>query len=242
MQAENGVQINKFISSSGYCSRREADVLVAQGRVMINDNLALPESRVLAQDKVYVDDELLKQKKTDFVYLILNKPKGITTTTDLQDKSNVIRFLNYPKRIFPVGRLDKDSDGLLLLTDDGDIVNKILRAGNAHEKEYVVTVNKPVTPDFIVRMSKGLPILGTTTLPCKVKKEGSRKFSITLIQGLNRQIRRMCQYLGYDVVTLTRVRLMNLHLDQLPPGKWRILHKKEVETLHNMLKDSTKTN
>lgn len=242
MQAENGVQINKYISSSGYCSRREADVLVAQGRVMINDNLALPESRVLAQDKVYVDDELLKQKKTDFVYLILNKPKGITTTTDLQDKSNVIRFLNYPKRIFPVGRLDKDSDGLLLLTDDGDIVNKILRAGNAHEKEYVVTVNKPVTPDFIVRMSKGLPILGTTTLPCKVKKEGSRKFSITLIQGLNRQIRRMCQYLGYDVVTLTRVRLMNLHLDQLPPGKWRTLHKKEVETLHNMLKDSTKTN
>ncbi|MBL7774169.1 MAG: pseudouridine synthase [Chitinophagaceae bacterium] len=242
MQAENGIQINKYISSSGYCSRREADVLVAQGRVMINDNLALPESRVLAQDKVYVDDELLKQKKTDFVYLILNKPKGITTTTDLQDKSNVIRFLNYPKRIFPVGRLDKDSDGLLLLTDDGDIVNKILRAGNAHEKEYVVTVNKPVTPDFIVRMSKGLPILGTTTLPCKVKKEGSRKFSITLIQGLNRQIRRMCQYLGYDVVTLTRVRLMNLHLDQLPPGKWRTLHKKEVETLHNMLKDSTKTN
>lgn len=242
MQAENGIQINKYISSSGYCSRREADVLVAQGRVMINDNLALPESRVLAQDKVYVDDELLKQKKTDFVYLILNKPKGITTTTDLQDKSNVIRFLNYPKRIFPVGRLDKDSDGLLLLTDDGDIVNKILRAGNAHEKEYVVTVNKPVTPDFIVRMSKGLPILGTTTLPCKVKKEGSRKFSITLIQGLNRQIRRMCQYLGYDVVTLTRVRLMNLHLDQLPPGKWRTLHKKEVETLQNMLKDSTKTN
>lgn len=242
MQAENGIQINKYISSSGYCSRREADVLVAQGRVMINDNLALPESRVLAQDKVYVDDELLKQKKADFVYLILNKPKGITTTTDLQDKSNVIRFLNYPKRIFPVGRLDKDSDGLLLLTDDGDIVNKILRAGNAHEKEYVVTVNKPVTPDFIVRMSKGLPILGTTTLPCKVKKEGSRKFSITLIQGLNRQIRRMCQYLGYDVVTLTRVRLMNLHLDQLPPGKWRTLHKKEVETLHNMLKDSTKTN
>lgn len=241
MTSTNGIQINKYISSSGYCSRREADVLVAQGRVMINEDIALPESRVLEHDQVYVDDELLKQKKSSFVYLILNKPKGITTTTDLQDRSNVIDFIRYPKRIFPVGRLDKDSDGLLLLTDDGDIVNKILRAGNAHEKEYIVSVNKPITPEFIQRMSKGLPILGTTTLPCKVKLLGSRKFSIVLIQGLNRQIRRMCTYLGYDVVTLTRVRLMHLQLGSLAPGKWRLLQKQEIDKLNELLKESSKT-
>lgn len=241
MASTNGIQINKYISSSGYCSRREADLLVAQGRVMINEDIALPESRVLVHDQVYVDDELLKQKKSSFVYLILNKPKGITTTTDLQDRSNVIDFIRYPKRIFPVGRLDKDSDGLLLLTDDGDIVNKILRAGNAHEKEYIVSVNKPITPEFIQRMSKGLPILGTTTLPCKVKLLGSRKFSIVLIQGLNRQIRRMCTYLGYDVVTLTRVRLMHLQLGSLAPGKWRLLNVNEIIELRKAVESSTKT-
>lgn len=234
------VQLNKFISSTGYCSRREADQLIEQGRVMINDDIALPSSRVKPGDKVYVDDELLKSKKSEHVYIILNKPEGITTTTDLGDRTNVISFIRHPKRIFPIGRLDKDSQGLLLLTDDGDMVNKILRAGNRHEKEYVVTVNKALQSDFTERMSKGLPILGTKTLPCKVKQEGSRKFRITLTQGLNRQIRRMCEYLNYEVVTLTRVRIMHLTLDHLPPGKWRNLTHSELEELRRSLAHSSK--
>lgn len=233
--------INKYISSTGYCSRREADTLIAQCRVMINDSIALPGSKVGENDKVYVDDEWLKKKKSASVYLMLHKPKGITTTTDLQDKTNVISWLKYPKRVFPVGRLDKDSEGLLLLTDDGDIVNKILRAGNQHEKEYIVTVNKTIDDFFVRKMSGGLPILGTTTLPCKVKMLGSKKFSIVLTQGLNRQIRRMCEFLGYEVVTLLRVRIMHLRLDTLPVGKWRLLNHKEVEELHYKIAGSSKT-
>lgn len=236
-----GIQINKYISNTGYCSRREADKLIEQCRVMINDSIALPTSKVTEQDKVFVDDELLKKKKSQSTYIILNKPVGVTTTTDMQDKSNVISFIHYPKRIFPVGRLDKDSEGLLLLTDDGDIVNKILRAGNRHDKEYIVTVNKSIDAEFVRKMANGLPILGTQTLKCKVHLMSGKKFSITLTQGLNRQIRRMCEYLGYEVTSLTRVRIMNLKLDKLPTGKWRLLNKMEVDELNRLLEYSVKT-
>lgn len=235
-----GVQINKFISSSGYCSRREADKLIAQGRVMINDSIALPTSRVTNNDNVYVDDEAIKKSKKEFTYIMLNKPTGITTTTDLNDRTNVISFVRHPKRIFPIGRLDKDSDGLLLLTDDGDMVNKILRAGNRHEKEYIVTVNKTIQPDFVKRMSEGLPILGTKTLPCNVRILSNKKFSIILTQGLNRQIRRMCEYLDYKVVTLTRVRIMHLRLENLAVGKWRNLTMQEILELNQRLIKSNK--
>lgn len=238
--SDSQIQINKYISATGYCSRREADQLIAQGRVMINDDIALPSARVKVGDRVYVDDELLKVKKSEHVYILLNKPEGITTTTDLSDRSNVISFLRHPKRIFPIGRLDKDSQGLLLLTDDGDMVNKILRAGNHHEKEYVVTVNKAIQSDFQEKMSKGLPILGTRTLPCKVKVEAGRRFRITLTQGLNRQIRRMCSYLDYQVIQLTRVRIMHLKLDQLASGQWRNLTHQELEELHRRLEKSSK--
>ncbi len=240
MQQE-GVQINKYISASGYCSRREADKLVEQGRVMINDKVAKLTHKVKEGDSVSVDFEYIKKKKVQAVYIALNKPVGITSTTDTKDKTNIISFLNYPKRIFPIGRLDKDSEGLILLTNDGDIVNKILRAENNHDKEYIVVVNKGITPEFIYQMSNGVSILGTTTLKCKVKQESGKKFRITLKQGLNRQIRRMCETLGYDVISLTRVRIMNIHLDKLQAGKWRYLSAVEVAELEGLLKDSSKT-
>lgn len=240
MSSTEKIQINKYISATGYCSRREADKLIEQGRVCINDNIALPTSRVGEHDKVYVDDEWLKKKKSEQVYIIFNKPTGVTTTTDLSDRTNVISFIKHPKRIFPIGRLDKDSEGLLILTDDGDMVNKILRAGNKHEKEYVVTVNKPLLPDFVQKMSSGVSILGTKTLPCKVRQEGSKRFRIILTQGLNRQIRRMCEALGYKVSTLTRVRIMHLKLDQLPLGKWRNLNATELAELQKRLTNSSK--
>lgn len=235
-----GVQINKYISSTGYCSRREADKLVEQARVMINENVAVASSRVLAGDKVWVDDELLKKSTKQSVYLVLNKPAGITCTTDLQDKTNIISFLNFPKRIFPVGRLDKDSEGLILLTNDGDVVNKILRAGNNHEKEYLVTVNKQLGPDFARSMSGGVPVDGQITLPCKVKIESGRKFRIILKQGLNRQIRKMCAHFGYEVQTLVRTRIMHIHLGSLPVGKWRYLTPSELQQLESLIKHSSK--
>jgi len=240
MQQE-GIQINKYISSSGYCSRREADKLVEAGRVMINDKVAKLTHKVHENDSVAVDFEYIKKKKVQAVYIALNKPVGVTSTTDTKDKSNIISFLNYPKRIFPIGRLDKDSEGLILLTNDGDIVNKILRAGNNHEKEYVVTVNKAITPDFIYQMSNGVNILETTTLKCKVKQESGKKFRIVLKQGLNRQIRRMCETLGYEVISLTRVRIMHIELAKLQAGKWRYLSPLEIADLENLLKDSSKT-
>lgn len=234
-----GIQINKYISSSGYCSRREADKLIEQGRVMINENVALLTNKVMAGDIVTVDDEKLKKKKSQSIYIAFNKPVGITTTTDLKDKTNVISFINHPQRIFPIGRLDKDSEGLLLLTNDGDIVNKILREGNNHDKEYLVTVHKSITPEFISTMANGVPILGTKTKKCKVKQEGSKRFRITLTQGLNRQIRRMCEYLGYDVQSLLRVRIMNIKLDKIQTGKWRYLSAPEIEQLELLLQNST---
>ena len=234
-----GIQINKYISSSGYCSRREADKLIEQGRVMINENVALLTNKVMAGDIVTVDDEKLKKKKSQSIYIAFNKPVGITTTTDLKDKTNVISFINHPQRIFPIGRLDKDSEGLLLLTNDGDIVNKILREGNNHDKEYLVTDHKSITPEFISMMANGVPILGTKTKKCKVKQEGSKRFRITLTQGLNRQIRRMCEYLGYDVQSLLRVRIMNIKLDKIQTGKWRYLSAPEIEQLELLLQNST---
>jgi 23S rRNA pseudouridine2604 synthase len=235
-----GTQINKYISSTGYCSRREADKLIEQFRVMINDDLATPTSKVYPGDQVIVDDEPLKKSKKPPVYIAFNKPIGVTTTTDLTDRTNIISYINYSKRIFPIGRLDKDSEGLILLTNDGDIVNKILRAGNEHEKEYIVYVNKAITPDFTKKMSNGIPIMGTITLKCKVKQEGGKRFRITLKQGLNRQIRKMCEYLGYEVVSLQRVRIMHIQLDKLAPGKWRYLSPAEIQQLEHLLKESSK--
>jgi 23S rRNA pseudouridine2604 synthase len=236
------IQVNKYISSSGFCSRREADGYVEQGRVFINDEIALPTSRVYPGDVVTVDGERIKVKASkQSVYIAFNKPRGITSTTDPTDRSNIIYFINHPKRIFPIGRLDKDSEGLILLTNDGDIVNKILRAGNEHEKEYTVTVNKPLTPEFVKRMSSGVPVLGQMTKPCVVRQEGTKRFRIILTQGLNRQIRRMCEYLGYEVVTLKRTRIMNISLGNIQVGKWRNLSNTEVEQITRMVAHSSKT-
>lgn len=237
------ISINKYISSTGFCSRREADKYIEQQRVTINGKTVGLGARVAAGDKVAVDGEPIKLKTSNKpVYIALNKPVGITSTTDTKDKTNIIGFLNYPKRIFPIGRLDKDSDGLIFLTNDGDIVNKILRAENNHEKEYIVTVDKAITPDFIQKMGNGVPVLDTVTQKCFVKQEGSRKFRIILTQGLNRQIRRMCEYLGYEVKKLTRIRIMNVELGNLVPGKWRYLTAAEITTIEQLIATSSKTN
>ncbi|MBC7412877.1 MAG: 23S rRNA pseudouridine(2604) synthase RluF, partial [Bacteroidia bacterium] len=236
-----GIQVNKYISSSGYCSRREADAYIAQCRVTINNDIILLGARVHAGDVVTVDGEKIKVKTQNNIYIAFNKPVGITSTTDTQDKSNIISFINHPKRIFPIGRLDKDSEGLILLTNDGDIVNKILRTGNEHEKEYIVTVEKAITPDFVTRMASGLNILGEKTKPCKVQQLGGKKFKIILTQGLNRQIRRMCEALNYHVTSLKRIRIMSIHLTDIPTGKWRNLSLVEMEQLQKQLLTSNKT-
>jgi 23S rRNA pseudouridine2604 synthase len=238
---ENSISLNKFISDTGYCSRREADNLITEGRVFLNNRPAVLGNRYKPGDTVEVDGSIITAAKKDKrVYLALNKPAGITTTTELHIKDNIISFVGYPKRIFPIGRLDKDSEGLILLTNDGDIINKILRADNNHEKEYIVRVNKPIDNAFIHQMSQGVPILDTVTLPCKVQPMGRQTFRITLTQGLNRQIRRMCEYLGYAVVGLQRVRIMNIKLDKLALGKWRYLSDAELSALMENLTDSTK--
>jgi 23S rRNA pseudouridine2604 synthase len=235
------ISLNKYISSSGFCSRREADKLIEQARVTIDGELALPGAKVNIGASVEIDGEPIKTSKKRPIYIAFNKPVGITSTTDTRDKTNIISFINHPKRIFPIGRLDKDSDGLILLTNDGDIVNKILRASNNHEKEYIVTVDKAITPDFIRQMSNGVPVLDTVTKKCYIKQEGGRRFRIILTQGLNRQIRRMCEHLGYDVVTLSRIRIMNVQLAGLPVGKWRYLSIPEVDKLNEMVAQSSKT-
>lgn len=241
MSRDELISLNKYISSSGFCSRREADKLIEQARVTVNGELVVFATKVKPGDQVAIDGEPIRKKKKRAIYIACNKPAGVTSTTDPKDKSNIIYFLNHPKRIFPVGRLDKDSEGLILLTDDGDIVNKILRAGNRHEKEYIVSVDKPITPEFIRKMSSGVPILDTVTQKCKLRQEGNKRFRITLVQGLNRQIRRMCEYLGYDVMKLTRIRIMNITLDKLPVGKWRYLSDAEVNELNRMMEGSSKT-
>lgn len=234
------ISLNKYISSSGFCSRREADKLIELGRVSINGEIAMTGARVLDNDVVAIDDEPIKTKNKA-IYIAFNKPVGVTSTTDVKDKTNIIYFIGYPKRIFPIGRLDKDSDGLIFLTNDGDIVNKILRASNNHEKEYIVSVDKPVTPEFIRNMSNGVPILGEITKKCYVRQEGSRRFRIILTQGLNRQIRRMCEHFGYKVMKLTRVRIMNVSLGNLPAGKWRYLTPQEIDTVEKLVVTSSKT-
>lgn len=238
---EGQKRINKHLSEIGYCSRREADRLIEAGRVTINGEIPEMGTKITAQDIVAVDGKVLKNKNNNFVYIAFNKPIGIVCTTDTKvEKDNIIDFINYPKRIFPIGRLDKPSEGLIFLTDDGDIVNKILRASNNHEKEYEVTVDKPISQTFIERMSGGVPILDTVTKKCEVKKLSTFKFRIILTQGLNRQIRRMCEYLNYNVTQLKRVRIMNIKLD-VPVGKYREFTKEELQTLNSLLKDSSKT-
>ncbi|MCF2493396.1 23S rRNA pseudouridine(2604) synthase RluF [Dyadobacter chenhuakuii] len=234
------IRINKYISETGFCSRREADKLVEQGRVMLNGRTAVLGDKASAEDEVKIDGKPLKVRKAS-VYIAFNKPVGITCTTERDVKGNIIDYIRHPERIFPIGRLDKPSEGLIFLTSDGDIVNKILRAGNNHEKEYVVTVDKQITPEFVAKMSAGVPVLGTITKKCYVKKEGSHVFTIILTQGLNRQIRRMCEYLGYRVTKLKRVRIMNVTLDDLPTGKWRNLTAEELQTINAAVESSVKT-
>lgn len=234
------IRLNKFISEKGICSRREADKLIEEGRVTINGLTAQTGSKVTSKDEVRLNGKLLT-KREELVYIALNKPVGITCTTEHKVKGNIVDFINYEKRIFPIGRLDKDSEGLILLTNDGDIVNKILRAGNNHDKEYIVTVDKPITVQFMEGMSKGVEILGTVTKPCITKKEGKYVFRIILTQGLNRQIRRMCEVFGYKVLKLKRIRIMNVSLQDLPVGNWRHLSKQELETLNNLISISVKT-
>ncbi|MFM6945873.1 MAG: 23S rRNA pseudouridine(2604) synthase RluF [Flavobacteriales bacterium] len=240
MESNDGIRINKYLSEVGYCSRRAADQLIERGRVKINGKIPEMGTKVLPGDHVTVDDEPIGKPQEDYIYLAFNKPVGIVCTTDhIREKDNIIDFINHPKRIFPIGRLDKPSEGLIFLTNDGDIVNKILRARNNHEKEYVVTVNKPITKDFIRKMSNGIPILGTVTRKCEVKQIGSHSFSIILTQGLNRQIRRMCEYLDYRVAKLKRVRIMNIKLD-VPVGQWRYLNEDEILVIQSMVANSTK--
>jgi 23S rRNA pseudouridine2604 synthase len=235
------ISLNKYISDSGFCSRREADKYIDDCRVTINGKDAYKGNRVQAGDDVRIDGEPLRKKKK-LVYMAFNKPKGITCTTDRKDKTNIIDFIQYKDRIFPIGRLDKLSDGLIFLTNDGDIVNKILRSGNGHEKEYIVTVDKPLTSAVIQAMRNGVKILGTVTNRCFVKQEGEKRFRIILTQGMNRQIRRMCEFFDYKVVTLTRIRIMNVSLHQIPPGKWRYFNPEEIEMMSLLLKNSINNN
>lgn len=230
------MRINKFISSTGLCSRREADKLIEQKKVKINGKTAIIGDATYPEDRVEVNGKLLKLQETA-VYIALNKPVGITCTTERNVKDNIIDFINHNERIFPIGRLDKLSEGLILLTNNGDIINKILRSENDHEKDYIVTVNKDITPSFIKKMAEGVSIYNpvrneyTMTNRCKIEKKDARTFKITLTQGLNRQIRRMCSHFGYEVVKLKRIRIMNIELNNLPVGKWRNLTKEEVNTL-----------
>ncbi len=233
-----GVSINKYIAETGFCSRREADEYIAQARVKINHQIAEKGNRVMDGDIIHIDDELFKKQKKNYNYIICNKPKGITCTTDTKDKTNIIAYINYKTRIFPIGRLDKLSEGLILLTDDGDIVNKILRAGNNHEKEYIVTVDKILQLEHIQKMRNGMRILGTTTKKCFVQTINPTTFKIILTQGLNRQIRRMCEQLGYKVTSLKRTRIMHITIKGLERGAWRLFTTSELDVLMNSLKVS----
>tara|TARA_B100000686_G_C16804914_1_gene989243 strand:+ start:4649 stop:5374 length:726 start_codon:yes stop_codon:yes gene_type:complete len=237
----NQKRLNKFLSEIGYCSRRSADKLIQQKRVTVNGKTAVIGLKVNDKDIIQIDGERVKKNKEKNVYLAFNKPAGIVCTTNSRvEKNNIIEYINYPKRIFPIGRLDKSSEGLIFLTDDGDIVNKILRARNFHEKEYVVNINKPITNDFISKLSRGVPILNTVTRKCFVQKITKTKFRIILTQGLNRQIRRMCEYLDYKVIKLKRIRIMNIKLD-IDIGKYRKLTEEEVLTMKKLAVNSKKT-
>lgn len=235
------IRINKYLSEIGLCSRREADRWIEMGRVTVNGKKPGPGAQVSSRDVIRVNGVVVESPDDDHTYLLFNKPTGIVTTTDTKgEKDNIVSFINYPKRIFPVGRLDKMSEGLIILTSDGDIVNKILRAGNNHEKEYEVAVDKPLSADFAEKMSSGVPILGQVTRKCKVEVMSPYVFKITLTQGLNRQIRRMCEHFGYEVQKLKRTRIMHLSLD-LPTGQFRDLTNEELKQLFHLIKDSSGT-
>lgn len=234
MEENKGIRLNKYISDAGHCSRREADKWIEEGRVWIDGRRGSLGDRVLPGMKVTVQGERVKAQSKN-VYIMLNKPVGIVCTTDKREPMNVVDFVDHDRRIYPIGRLDKDSEGLLLMTSDGDIVNRILRAAGRHEKEYQVTVDKPVTSEFLSKMASGVKILGTMTLPCQIKKTGEKAFTLILTQGLNRQIRRMCEALGYRVKTLKRVRIMNLQLGNLKLGQWRNLTSSEMKELMRRL-------
>jgi len=239
-----GIRLNKFISDSGFCSRREADKLIEAGRVSVNGSVSGLGVRIFPGDEVRVDGKRVHSSaanKTDRVYIAYHKPVGITCTTERHIRGNIIDAIAHKKRIFPIGRLDKDSEGLIFLTSDGDIVNKILRAENAHDKEYIVTVDKPISGQFAEMMSKGVPILDTVTKPCQVVIQGRHVFKIILTQGLNRQIRRMCEHFGYTVTKLKRTRIMNVHLGPLKPGQWRDLTREEMAEINRAVAGSSKT-
>ena len=236
----NSIRLNKFISESGMCSRREADEHIEKGRVLINKKKAMIGDQVHVGDKVVVSGVALEPRKgDDIIFIALNKPVGIESTTEESVHNNIVRFVNHSKRIFPIGRLDKDSQGLIFLTNNGDLVNKILRAGNHHEKEYIVTVNKPLSQTVISSMANGVPMLGIMTKKCKVELITPNTFRIILIQGLNRQIRRMCEHFGYEVIKLERTRIMNIGLKGLPIGDWRDLTKSEMDTIDKLLSTSS---
>ncbi len=239
-EENNPTRLNKFISETGFCSRREADKLIEQGRVSLNGHIPGMGTKVNPGDDVKIDGKPLKSKKEP-LYMAFNKPVGITCTTERHIKGNIIDFINHPERIFPIGRLDKPSEGLIFMTNDGDIVNKILRAGNNHEKEYLVTVDKPISADFIKKMGNGVAILDTVTQKCKIVQENKYQFRIILTQGLNRQIRRMCEVLGFHVVKLKRIRIMNIGLDGINRGKWRYLSVDEIKHINQLVATSLKT-
>ena len=235
---EEMIRLNKFLSEAGVCSRREADRLIESGRVFVDGKRAETGMKVSPAQEIKVGKKVVS-KGNEMVLLAVNKPVGIVCTEEKREKKNIIRFLNYPTRITYIGRLDKDSEGLLLMTNNGDIINKMMRAGNRHEKEYKVTVDKPITPEFIEKMGVGVPILDTVTRPCKIRQIGKYKFDIILTQGLNRQIRRMCEYFGYKVTRLERIRVMNITLGNLKPGEYRKVTEKELEELYELIKDSS---
>lgn len=237
---ENSINLNKYISSTGICSRREAERFIVEGKVTINGKPTQLGNRVFAGDIVKVNGTLL-QSKPKTLYIAYNKPVGIVCTTDSKERYNIVKAIGHEERLFPIGRLDKPSEGLIFLTNDGDIVNKILRAGNNHQKEYIVTVNKPITSNFIQKMGNGIPILGTVTKKCAVEQLNKNTFKIILTQGLNRQIRRMCEYLDYEVTTLKRTRIMNVDLGNLEEGNWRELTNEEMMLINKMVASSTKT-
>ena len=237
---QQSINLNKYISSSGICSRREAEKFIKEGRVTINGKPTQLGNRVAKKDVVKLDGRLVKPKDIT-LYIALNKPVGIVSTTDSRERDNIVKHINHPERLFPIGRLDKPSEGLIFLTNDGDIVNKILRAGNNHEKEYIVSVDKSIGDDFVRKMANGIPILGTVTKKCKVEKVSEKVFKIVLVQGLNRQIRRMCEYLGYQVTKLKRTRIMNVTLGNLKQGDWRELTEDELKDINKMIASSSKT-
>lgn len=239
MSTDSSIRLNKFISESGFCSRRQADQYIEQGLVFLNGKRAGIGARVFPGNKVMINGQELPNKAAkDIVIIALNKPVGVTSTTEKEVTNNIVEYVNYTERIFPIGRLDKDSQGLILLTNDGDIVNKILRAGNKHEKEYLVTVNKPITEAFVQGMANGVPIMGVNTKKCFVKQESPFVFRIILIQGLNRQIRRMCEHFGYEVNKLERTRIMNVSLKGIPVGDWRVLNAEEMVYIYSKIEDS----